>query len=54
MNVPELQHALRKLRLGTIAECIESRLVQAQSERIAPIDFISMLVNDELTRDASR
>jgi len=54
MNVPELQHALRKLRLGTIAECIEARLLQAQSERIAPIDFISTLVNDELTRRADR
>jgi DNA replication protein DnaC len=54
MNLLELQQALRRLRLGTIADCIESRLLQAQSERIAPIDLVSMLVNDELTRRADR
>ena len=54
MNLPELQQALRRLRLGTMAESLEARILQAQSERVAPIDFISMLVNDELTRRADR
>ena len=54
MNLPELQQALRRLRLGTMAESLEARLLQAQSERVAPIDLISMLVNDELTRRADR
>jgi DNA replication protein DnaC len=54
MNLAELQQALRRLRLGTMAESLESRLQQAQSERTAPIDLVSMLVNDELTRRADR
>jgi len=37
-----------------MAESLEARILQAQSERVAPIDFISMLVNDELTRRADR
>jgi DNA replication protein DnaC len=37
-----------------MADSLEARLLQAQSERMAPIDLISMLVNDELTRRADR
>ena len=38
MNLIELQHALRQLRLGGIATVLETRLRQAQSESMAPID----------------
>ena len=54
MNVIELKHALRQLRLGGIAAVIETRLHQAQAEPMAPIDLISCLVSDELTRRSDR
>jgi DNA replication protein DnaC len=54
MNIPELQRALRQLRLGGIAAVLETRLRQAQSEPMAPIDLISCLVSDELTRRSDR
>ena len=54
MNVIELQRALKQLRLGGIAAVLETRLQQAQSEPMAPIDLISCLVSDELTRRGDR
>ena len=50
MNLIELQRALRQLRLGGIAEVLETRLRQAQTESMAPIDLVSCLVSDELGR----
>jgi DNA replication protein DnaC len=54
MNLIELNRALRQLRLGGIATVLEMRLHQAQVEAMAPIDFISCLVSDELTRRGDR
>ena len=54
MNVIELQRALRQLRLGGMAAVLETRLHQAQAEPMAPIDLISCLVSDELTRRSDR
>ena len=54
MNIIELQRALRQLRLGGIAEVLETRLHQAQTEAMAPIDLISILVSDELARRSTR
>ena len=54
MNVIELKRALSQLRLGGIAAVIETRLHQAQAEPMAPIDLISCLVTDELTRRGDR
>src|SRR5229473_6708573 len=54
MNLIELNSALRTLRLGGIAAVLETRLHQAQAEPMAPIDFISCLVSDELTRRSER
>ena len=54
MNVIELQRALKQLRLGGIAAVLETRLHQAQAEPMAPIDLISCLVSDELTRRGDR
>ena len=34
--------------------CLETRLHQAQAEPMAPIDFLSCLVSDELTRRGDR
>ena len=54
MNLVELDRALRQLRLGGMATVLESRLLQAQSEQMAPIDLVSVLVSDELRRRADR
>src|SRR5580765_1986064 len=54
MNLIELNRALRQLRLGGIAAVLEMRLHQAQVESMAPIDLISGLVSDELTRRGDR
>jgi DNA replication protein DnaC len=54
MNLIELDRALRQLRLGGMADVIETRLHQAQAEPMTPIDLISCLVSDELTRRSQR
>ena len=54
MNLIELNNALRQLRLGGMADVLETRLHQAQAEAMAPIDLISCLVSDELGRRGDR
>jgi DNA replication protein DnaC len=54
MNLIELERALRQLRLGGMAAVLETRLRQAQAETMTPIDLISCLVSDELTRRTDR
>jgi DNA replication protein DnaC len=54
LNLIELQRSLRQLRLGGIAAVLATRLHQAQTEPMAPIDFLACLVGDELTRRADR
>jgi DNA replication protein DnaC len=54
MNLIELDSALKQLRLGGMAAVLETRLRQAQAEAMAPIDLISCLVSDELTRRSDR
>ena len=54
MNLIELKRALVQLRLSGIAAILETRLHQAQAEPMAPIDLISCLVSDELTRRSDR
>jgi len=54
MNLTELQRALHQLRLGGMAQVLETRHRQAQAEPIAPIDLISCVISDELRRRADR
>jgi DNA replication protein DnaC len=54
MNLVELDRALRQLRLSGMAAVLETRLRQAQTEKVAPIDLVSMLVSDELLRRQDR
>ena len=54
MNTVELDRALRKLRLSGMADVLETRLHQAQTEKMAPIDLVSALVGDELLRRQDR
>jgi DNA replication protein DnaC len=54
MNLVELDHALRQLRLSGMADVLDARLRQAQSEKQTPIDLVSALVGDELLRRQDR
>ena len=54
MNLIELNRALKQLRLGGMAAVLETRLLQAQSQSMAPIDLISCLICDELLRRSNR
>jgi DNA replication protein DnaC len=54
VTILELTKALCHLRLGGMAALLELRLQHAQAERLAPLDFLSVLVTDELTRRADR
>ncbi len=54
MNLVELDHALRKLRLSGMADALDARLRQAQTEKQPPIDLVSALVGDELVRREDR
>jgi DNA replication protein DnaC len=54
MNLVELDHALRKLRLSGMAATLEARLRQAQTEKMVPLDIVSALVSDELLRRQDR
>lgn len=54
MTLLELDHALRKLRLSGMADVLEVRLHQAQTDRLAPLDLVSTLVHDELVRRQDR
>ena len=54
MNLIELNRALKQLRLGGIAAVLETRLLQAQAQSMAPIDLVSCLISDELSRRGNR
>jgi DNA replication protein DnaC len=54
MNVIELQRALRQLRCSGIAATLETRLREAQAEKLLPLDVLSRLVQDELVRRQDR
>lgn len=54
MNQTELEAALRKLRLSGMTDALESRLVEARAANMTPIDFLSVLVSDELMRRQDR
>ena len=54
MNQLEIDRALRKLRMSGMADTLETRLIEAQSSKLSPMDFLSTLVSDELERRADR
>jgi DNA replication protein DnaC len=54
MKLTELAPALRKLRLSGMADHLELRLLEAQKSHWPPIDLVSALVQDELTRRQDR
>ena len=48
MNLTELDRALRQLRLSGMAQVLETRLLQAQKDRMPPIDLVASLEQDEI------
>jgi DNA replication protein DnaC len=48
MNLIELDRALRQLRMSGMANTLETRLLQAQTDAMTHIDLVSMLMSDEL------
>ena len=54
MTTDELDRALRQLRLGGMADVLALRAQQARAENLGPLDFISLLVHDELQRRRDR
>jgi DNA replication protein DnaC len=54
VNVIELQRALRQLRCSGMAAGLEARVLEAQAEKLAPVDFLSRLLQDELLRRQDR
>ena len=54
MNLIEAGRALRKLGLSGMAEHLEIRVLEAQTSRLAPLDFLSILISDEMQRRSDR
>jgi len=54
MTNDELDRSLRQLRLGGMADTLSLRSQQARAENLGPIDFIALLVHDELQRRGDR
>jgi len=54
MNMTELDHALRMLRLAGMDGTLERRLHEAQSEKMVQIDLVAALVSDKTVRREDR
>jgi len=54
MNLIEVERALRQLRLGGMANVVEARVREAQTEKLPHLDFVGRLITDELTRRSDR
>lgn len=54
MTTDELDRSLRQLRLGGMADTLAIRSQQARAENLGPLDFIGLLVHDELQRRCDR
>jgi len=54
MTNDELDRSLRQLRLGGMADTLSVRAQQARAESLGPLDFMGLLVHDELQRRRDR
>jgi DNA replication protein DnaC len=54
MTTEELDRALRQLRLGGMADTLDVRAQQARADSLGPVDFLGLLVHDELNRRRDR
>jgi DNA replication protein DnaC len=51
---PQLAARLRHLRLSGIVEALPARVAQAEAAPLSPLEFLELLVEDELARRADR
>jgi hypothetical protein len=49
-QIPEIGTHLRRLRLGGVLETLEARNRQAVTEQLSYLDFLTLLVMDEVER----
>lgn len=54
MTSDELDRTLRQLRLGGMADTLIVRAQQARADNLGPLDFLNLLINDELQRRRDR
>ena len=54
MTSDELDRTLRQLRLGGMADSLSARAQQARAEHLGPLDFLGLLVHDEMQRRRDR
>lgn len=54
MTNDELDRSLRQLRMGGMADALAVRAQQARGDNLGPIDFLALLVHDELERRRDR
>jgi hypothetical protein len=54
MNMVEIEHALRQLRLSGIAETLSTRVMQAQAAQESFLETFAAMLQDELDRRRSR
>ena len=54
MNVTELDRALRKLRMSGMADALQTRLLESQTDGWPHVDLVAALVQDELLRREDR
>lgn len=54
MNMIELKRAMKKLRISGMADSLDTRVLEAQTENSSHIDFLTCLVQDELVRRSDR
>jgi DNA replication protein DnaC len=54
MTTDELDRALRQLRLGGMADTVHVRAQQARADTLGPLDFLGLLIHDELNRRRDR
>jgi DNA replication protein DnaC len=54
MTHDEIDHTLRQLRLGGMADALTARTQQARADSLAPMDFLGLLLHDEMERRSDR
>jgi len=54
MTADEIDRALRQLRLGGMADSLSVRAQQARADTLGPLDFLGLLVHDEMQRRRDR
>lgn len=54
MTHDEIDHTLRQLRLSGIADALTARTQQARADNLAPMDFLGLLLHDEMERRSDR